>query len=147
METITLKLDLKISGYSLHSNLNNMEVLINDTINDFRLDEEDRINDITKMHISGLERNLTSSGHYFAMTSSDAKISKWGAISEVSGGLSYLKRIKELKLSNGDIEVSKLISIFSDLKQKIINKPETQVLVTSEEVNNVSSIDNKREQK
>ena len=65
--------------------------LINDTINDFRLDEEDQINDITKMHISGLERNLTSSGHYFAMTSSDAQISKWGAISEVSGGLSYLK--------------------------------------------------------
>mgnify|MGYP001344244055 CR=1 FL=1 len=73
---------------------------MNDTINDFRLDEEDRINDITKMHISGLERNLTSSGHYFAMTSSDAQISKWGAISEVSSGLSYLKRIKELKLSN-----------------------------------------------
>ena len=137
------KVGFKIGGYSLHSNLNKMEVLINDTINDFRLDEEDRINDITKMHISGLERNLTSSGHYFAMTSSDAQISKWGAISEVSSGLSYLKRIKELKLSNGDIKVSKLISIFSDLKQKIINKPETEVLVTSEEVNNASSIDNK----
>ena len=59
-------------------------------------DEKDRINDITKMNISSFERNLINSGHYFAMTNSDAQISKYGAISEHSNGISYLKNLKDL---------------------------------------------------
>ena len=49
------------------------------------------------MHISGLERSVTNSGHYFAMTSSDAQISKWGAIAENSNGITYLKNLKNLR--------------------------------------------------
>ena len=75
-------LDFKIGGYSLKSNLNKLKDLFFDTLEYFRLYEKERINDITKMHISGFERNLINSGHYFAMTNSDAQISKYVAISE-----------------------------------------------------------------
>ena len=85
----SFNMGFKMGGYSLQSNLSAMKKLIKDTLNGFRLDELDRISDITKMHISGLERSLTNSGHYFAMTSSDSQISKWGAMSENSSGISF----------------------------------------------------------
>ena len=74
-----------------------MKELINTTINDFRLDETNRVNEISKMHLSGIEKSLTNAGHYFAMTSADAQISKLGAISEISSGISYLKNLKNLR--------------------------------------------------
>ena len=40
----------KIGGYSLQSKLSAMKTLIMDTLNGFRLDEIERLNDITKMH-------------------------------------------------------------------------------------------------
>ena len=127
-------LAFKIGGYSLQSNLNKLKDLFFDTLEHFRLDEKDRINDITKMHISGFERNLINSGHYFAMTNSDAQISKYGAISEHSNGISYLKNLKDLKLSDGNINVEKLIDTFASLKKKIVTKPITEVLVSSGEI-------------
>ena len=127
-------LAFKIGGYSLQSNLNKLKDLFFDTLEHFRLDEKDRINDITKMHISGFERNLINSGHYFAMTNSDAQISKYGAISEYSNGISYLKNLKDLKLSDGNINVEKLIESFANLKKKIVTKPITEVLVSSGEI-------------
>ena len=132
-------LALKIGGYSLQSNLNKLKDLFFDTLENFRLDEKERINDITKMHISSFERSLINSGHYFAMMSSDAQISKYGAISEYSNGISYLKNIKDLKLPDGNIDVENLIDNFVHLKQKIVSKPFTEVLVTSDEISNIVS--------
>ena len=82
-------LAFKIGGYSLQSNLNNLKDLFFDTLEYFRLDEKERINDITKMHIFGFERNLVNSGHYFAMANSDAKISKYkqSSLPDISSSL------------------------------------------------------------
>ena len=132
----SFNMGFKMGGYSLQSNLSAMKKLIKDTLNGFRLDELDRVSDITKMHISGLERSITNSGHYFAMTSSDSQISKWGAIAENSNGITYLKNLKKLKISNGEIDVDELVSSFEILKRKIINKQVTEVLVTSDEFSN-----------
>ena len=68
------------------------------------------------------------------MTNSDAQISKYGAISEHSNGISYLKNLKDLKLSDGNINVEKLIESFANLKKKIVTKPITEVLVSSGEI-------------
>ena len=116
-----------------------MKELINGTIQNFRLDEKDRINEITKMHISGLEKSLTNAGHYFAMTSADAQMSSLGVISEVSGGISYLKNLKSLRLPDGNTDVKKLISIFQNLKNKIVIKPTSDVTVSSNDRKKVSS--------
>ena len=132
-------LAFKIGGYSLQSNLNKLKDLFYDTLEYFRLDEKERINDITKMHISSFERNLVNSGHYFAMANSDAQISKYGAISEYSNGISYLKNLKKLKLSDGNIDVENLIDNFQSLKRKIVTKPITEVLVTSGELHDVEN--------
>ena len=56
----------------------------------FRLDEM-KINDISKMHLSGLERSVINSGHYYAMISSDAKFLNM-AINEQTNGISYIKK-------------------------------------------------------
>ena len=132
-------LAFKIGGYSLQSNLNKLKDLFFDTLEYFRLDEKERINDITKMHISSFERNLVNSGHYFAMANSDAQISKYGAISEYSNGISYLKNLKKLKLSDGNIDVENLIDNFQSLKRKIVTKPITEVLVTSGELHDIEN--------
>ena len=71
------------------------------------------------------------------MTSSDAQISKYGAISEYSNGISYLKNIKDLKLPDGNIDVENLIDNFLSLKRKIVTKPITEVLVTSGELHDI----------
>ena len=128
------KLGIKIGGYSLHTKTDEMKELINKTINDFRLDEADRVNEISKMHLSGIEKSLTNAGHYFAMTSADAQISSLGAITEISSGISYLKNLKNLRLSDGNIDVHKLTSIFQDLKNRIVNKPISEVIVSSEDI-------------
>ena len=135
------KLGIKIGGYSLQTKTNEMKELIKTTINDFRLDETDRVNEISKMHLSGIEKSLTNAGHYFAMTSADAQVSTLGAISEISSGISYLKNLKNLRLSDGNIDVHKLTTIFQDLKNKIINQPYSEVTVSSEDVK-INSTDN-----
>ena len=133
------KLGIKMGGYSLQTKTDKMRELIETTINDFRLDEIDRINELAKMHVSSMEKSLTDAGHYFAMISSDAQISSLGAISEISGGISYLKNLKNLRLSDGNIDVQKLISIFQNLKNKIVIKPITDVTVSSDDLNMNSS--------
>ena len=135
----SFKLGIKMGGYSLQSKTDEMKELINETIQNFRLDEKDRINEITKMHISGLEKSLTNAGHYFAMTSADAQMSSLGVISEVSGGISYLKNLKSLRLPDGNTDVQKLISIFQNLKNKIVIKPTSDVTVSSNDRKIVSS--------
>ena len=81
-----------MAGYCLQSKTDEMKELINETIQNFRLDEKDRINDITKMHISGFERNLVNSGHYFAMTNSDAQI--FSSRHQLSAGIIWLSLAK-----------------------------------------------------
>ncbi|OUW59340.1 MAG: hypothetical protein CBD57_00590, partial [Candidatus Pelagibacter sp. TMED197] len=135
------KLGIKIGGYSLQTKTDEMKKLIKTTINEFRLDEKDRINEISKMHLSGIEKSLTNAGHYFAMTSADAQISTLGAISEISSGISYLQNLKNLRLSDGNIDVNKLTTIFQDLKNKIVNQPFSEVTVSSEDVK-INSNDN-----
>ncbi len=135
----SFKLGIKMGGYSLQSKSDEMKELINETIENFRLDEIDRINEITKMHISGLEKSLTNAGHYFAMTSADAQMSFLGVVSEVSGGISYLKNLKNLRLPDGNTDVQKLIGIFQNLKNKIVIKPTSDVTVSSNDLKLVSS--------
>ena len=130
-EQDTFKVGLKMSGYSLQSNLNKMTDLMDETLTGFRLDENERINDISKMHLSGLERSVINSGHYYAMITSDAQISQYGTINEQTNGISYIKNLKSLKISNGDINIDKLIFEFEDLKKKISKNPVTEVLVSS----------------
>ena len=97
-------------GYAWGATLLQMD----ETLTGFRLDEIERINDISKMHLSGLERSVINSGHYYAMISSDAQISQYGSINEQTNGISYIKNIKNLKLSNGDINIDKLVIEFED---------------------------------
>ena len=116
-----------------------MTDLMDETLTGFRLDENERINDISKMHLSGLERSVINSGHYYAMITSDAQISQYGTINEQTNGISYIKNLKSLKLSNGDINIDKLIFEFEDLKKKISKNPVTEVLVSSSPNNNSRS--------
>ena len=131
------QLGYKVGGYSLESNSQRMQNLIQDTIDGFRLDENDRINELTKMHLSGIERSVTNSGHYFAMVSADAQISSWGAIAEKTGGISYLKAIKKLRQPDGNINISNLIETFQKFKQRIVRIPISDVLVTSNKTNEI----------
>ena len=123
-----------MGGYSLQEKLEKMKTLIKDTLINFRLDEKDRINEISKMHLSGLERSITNAGHYFAMTNADAQISTLGAVNEITSGISYLKNLKSLRSKDGNVDSQKIINICKKIKEKILSKPITDVTVTSEEI-------------
>ena len=57
-----------------------------------------------------------------------------------SSGISYLKNLKDLKLSDGNINVEKLIDTFASLKKKIVTKPITEVLVSSGEIPDTDNV-------
>jgi hypothetical protein len=112
-----------------------MKTLLEQTLNGFRLNELERIDEIVKMHIADMERSLTQSGHYLAVLSADAQLSSWGAAMEISNGMSYLKNLKILRNSKGDLELDAILKPFQNIKRRIINKSVSEVLVTSNAIN------------
>ena len=120
-----------LHGSSLKKNFPKLESLMNETIQDFRLDETKRLEELTQFEIAGKEKSITQSGHILAMNSASAQISNFGAISEFVGGVSSIHNLKALRDANGKIKIDELLGSFEKLKKSINPLSKLEVVISA----------------
>jgi Zn-dependent M16 (insulinase) family peptidase len=132
-ETGKLRLSGGMHGHALQENLVKLKSLMKDTINDFRLDELKRIEELTEFDIAGREKSITQSGHLLAMSSASAQLSLFGAVSEWVGGVSSIHNLKSIRDNNGRINLDVALGAFNKLKSKLSVNPSLEVLISARE--------------
>ena len=123
-----------LHGSSLRKNFLKLESLMNETIQEFRLDETKRLEELTQFEIAGKEKSITQSGHILAMNSASAQISNFGAISEFVGGVSSIHNLKTLRDANGKIKIDELLGSFENLKNSINPLSKLEVVISANDV-------------
>ncbi len=130
--------DFRISGglhgNSLQQNFDKLKNLMEETINEFRLDELKRIEELTEFDIAGREKSITQSGHILAMSSASSQLSLFGAVSEFVGGISSIHNLKSVRNSKGAINLELLLDSFQRLKGKLSVDPSLEVVISAKEI-------------
>ena len=123
-----------LHGSSLGENFQKLQSLMNETIQEFRLDETKRLEELTQFEIAGKEKSITQSGHILAMNSASAQISKFGAVSEFVGGVSSIHNLKALRDANGKIKIDELLGSFAKLKKSIDPVSKLEVIISANDL-------------
>ena len=123
-----------LHGSSLGENFQKLQNLMNETIQEFRLDEIKRLEELTQFEIAGKEKSITQSGHILAMNSASAQISKFGAVSEFVGGVSSIHNLKALRDANGKIKIDELLGSFAKLKKSIDPVSKLEVVISANDL-------------
>ncbi len=123
-----------LHGNSLQQNFDKLKSLMKETINEFRLDELKRIEELTEFDIAGREKSITQSGHILAMNSASSQLSLFGAVSEYVGGISSIHNLKSVRNSKGKINLEILLASFNELKEKLSVESSLEVIISAKEI-------------
>ena len=133
-ESDQLRVSGGLHGSSLQQNFDKLKELMIETIQDFRLDELKRIQELTEFDIAGREKSITQSGHILAMNSASAQLSLFGAVSELAGGVSSIHNLKSVRNSKGKINLEIVLDAFKKLKSKLNVNSSLEVLISAKEL-------------
>jgi len=85
-----------LSSHCLDRNSADMFQLWHSIFNQMRLDDTNRLETLLRSLVGDLSNNLTQSGHQYAMTHAASCLTPTAQLNEMNGGISFIKRIKEL---------------------------------------------------
>lgn len=85
-----------LSSHCLDRNSSDMFQLWHSIFNQLRLEDTNRLETLLRSLVGDLSNNLTQAGHQYAMTHAASCLTPTAQINEMNGGISFIKRIKEL---------------------------------------------------
>jgi len=85
-----------LSSHCLDRNSADMFHLWHSIFNQLRLEDTNRLETLLRSLVGDLSNNLTQSGHQYAMTHAASCLTPTAQLNEMNGGISFIKRVKEL---------------------------------------------------
>ncbi|MCW9012443.1 MAG: insulinase family protein [Gammaproteobacteria bacterium] len=120
-----------LSGKALARNHQQLNELMQQTLENVRFDEQARIRELMAQKRARREQSITGSGHSLAMTAASSGMSPAAALSHRLSGLAGVKYLKQLDDSLDDAEnLNVLCEKFKSLHEKILQAPRQYLLVT-----------------
>lgn len=123
-----------ISGKALVRNHASLVGLMQDTLDDTRFDEVERIRELFAQSRAAREQSVTGSGHALAMSAAASGISSVAALSHRLHGLQGISNLKQLDDSlNDPAALQAVVDKFARLHQAIGSAPRRHMIISEEE--------------
>jgi Zn-dependent M16 (insulinase) family peptidase len=121
---------LTYSSKCLSSNHKQMTQLLQDTINNVRFDETQRLAELIEQIAARKESSITGQGHSLAMNLASSGMSPTAQLSHHAGGLAGIRHLKKLRDSMPDESARMaLFDDFANLHAAIIEAPKEFMLI------------------
>ena len=119
-----------LSGKALTRNHAKLANLLKDTLETAKFNELDRLRELVAQMRASAEMRITDNGHLLAISAASAGISPVAAIHDRWGGLTAIKRLKELDESlNDDQNLQNFAKKLEKIRDRLINAPRQLLLV------------------
>jgi Zn-dependent M16 (insulinase) family peptidase len=124
-----------LSSKALHKNLEPMLALMDDTLENARFDEYERIKDLIAQLRASREQSVTGQGHGLAMAAAASTLSPVSHLFHQLSGLASIKSLKALHdaLSSDTKALETLCAQFKSIHQKLQTVPKFRLLVSDQE--------------
>ncbi len=124
-----------LSGKALNRNHKALNELMQQTLEQARFDEHDRIRELMAQKRARREQSITGNGHGLAMSAASSGMSPAAALNHRLSGLQGIRFIKQLDdaLDNAE-KLSELSDKFSRIHQKILAAPREFLLIGETDV-------------
>lgn len=125
---------LTLSAKALTRNQLAMSELMQQTLQQVRFDEHERLRELIAQKRARAEQSITGQGHSLAMTAASAGMSPAAKLSQQLGGLTAIATLKQLdnQLNEGD-NLQQLASKLEQIHQRILQSPKQFLLVGEDE--------------
>ncbi|MCP3943578.1 MAG: peptidase M16 [Desulfobacteraceae bacterium] len=109
---------LALQGKSLDRNIGRLFDIIDEFVQDFGFQDQDRLKSLLLQYQSGMESSIVSAGHRYAISLSARHLSKASHINELWHGIDQFQRIKKItgQLTNSHTDKKVLDTLSSDLE-------------------------------
>ncbi|HWV16000.1 MAG TPA: insulinase family protein [Cellvibrio sp.] len=125
---------LTLSAKALTRNQLAMSELMQQTLQQVRFDEHERLRELIAQKRARAEQSITGQGHSLAMTAASAGMSPAAKLSQQLGGLAAIAMLKQLdnQLNEGD-NLQQLATKLEQIHQRILQSPKQFLIVGEDE--------------
>jgi len=117
-----------LSSHCLDRNLSDMFQLWHSIFNQLRLEDENRLETLLRSLVGDLSNNLTQSGHQYAMMYAASSLTPTSHLQEMNGGISFIKRIKEITETQ---QYGPVLDALRKIADSLLNKDQMRCAVNS----------------